>query len=165
MVRCATHSQAWHGLIQRGLIRFGGGCPGGDGETFDGVGGEAVEDAADDAEAGLGGGEAHAESGVFGFLRHVPAARGLLELALETVSRDLAGEMGFLLLGDFGLGWEDLAEPFGDTADDLADASVGDVVQVGLGAGGTAGDVDGVVDLEVAFRWGDRDSGLGARGR
>jgi hypothetical protein len=88
----------------------------------------------------------------------------LLELALETVSRDLAGEMGFLLLGDFGLGWEDLAEPFGDTADDLADASLGDVVQVGLGASGTAGDVDGVVDLEVAFRRGDRDSGLEAWG-
>jgi len=48
--------------------------------------------------------------------------------------------------------------------DDLADAGLGDVVQFGLGAGGAAGDVDGVVDLEVAFRRGDRDSGLEAWG-
>jgi len=76
---------------------------------------------------------------------------------LETISRDLAGEVGLLLFGHLRLRREDLAHPFGDAANDLADAGLGDLVEVGLRAGRTAGDVDGVVNLEVAFgRW-ERD--------
>jgi len=107
--------------------------------------------AADDAEAGLGGGETHAKAGVFVVLGHVPETICLLVLVLEAISRDLAGEMRFLLFGDFRLRRKDLAEPFDDAADDLADAGLGDFVEIGLGAGGAAGDVDGVVDGEVAF--------------
>src|SRR5262245_56160930 len=69
---------------------------------------------------------------------------------LETVSRDLAGQVNFLLFGNFGLGRNDLAQPFNDAADDLADAGLGDFVLFGLGVGGAADDVDIVVDVEVA---------------
>ena len=52
---------------------------------------------------------------------------------------------------------QDLAKPFDDAADDLADAGLRDFVKIGLGAGAAAGDVDGVVDGEVAL--GGRSAG------
>jgi hypothetical protein len=119
--------------------------------AFEGVGDEAVEEAADDAKAGLGGGEADAEVGVFGFAGFGPELGGFFELVAEAISRDLAGEVRFLLFGDVGLRRENLGEPLNDAADDLADARLGDFVLGGLGVGGSAGDVDGFVDLEVAF--------------
>jgi hypothetical protein len=135
--------------------------PGGDGEAFGGVGGEAVDETADGPEAGLGGGEADAEASVFDVLGHVPEGGHLLVLVLEAVSRDLAGQVDFLFLGDLGLGRDDLAEPLDDVADDLADAGLGDLPFVGLGVGGAAGDVDGVVDFEVALRWREFSGGVG----
>jgi len=110
--------------------------PNGDGEAFDGVGGEAAQEAADDAEAGLSGGQADADARVFDVLRHVPESRHLLVLTLEAVGGDLAGEMRFLLLGDVGLGRKDLAEPFDDAANDLADAGLGDFPLISLAASG-----------------------------
>jgi hypothetical protein len=118
------------------LIGRGGGLPDGDGDSFDGVGGEAVDEAADDAEAGLSGGQADADSRVFDVLSHVPEGGHLLVLTLEAIGSDLAGEMRFLLLGDLGLGREDFAQPLDDAADDLADAGLGDFPLIGLAAGG-----------------------------
>ncbi len=105
-------------------IRIGGGLPGGDGDSFDGVGSEAIEKAADGAEASLSGGDSHAKARVFRLPGHVPEGRHLLVLMLKAVGGDLTGQMRFLLLGDLGLRREDLAEPLDDAADNLADAGL-----------------------------------------
>src|SRR5207248_3053296 len=103
---------------------------GGDGEAFDGVGGPAGCDAADDAQTGLGGGQADANSRVFRVAGFLPEGRYFFQLMLKAVGSDLTSEIELLLFGDLGLWRKDLAQPLDDAADDLADAGLGDVVAV-----------------------------------
>lgn len=125
--------------------------PDGDRETIDGVGSEGVEPAADDAEASLGDREPHAKASIFGRFGFIPEFCHLLQLVLKAIGCDLAGEMDFLFFGNFGLWGENIGEPLDDPADDLADARLGDVVFGGLGPGRAAGDVNGVIDFEIAL--------------
>src|SRR5437773_10626705 len=73
------------------------GLPGGDGETIDGVGDQAGGDTGDDAEAGLSGGEADANSRVFRLSGFFPEGCYFFQLMLKAVGGDLASEIQLLL--------------------------------------------------------------------
>src|SRR6267142_1836535 len=131
------------------------GLPDGDGNSFNGVGSEAIEKAADHAKTGLSGGDSDANPPVFRLLGHVPERRHLLVLMLKAVGSDLAGQMRLLLPGDLGLRRQHFAQPLDNATDDLANAGLRDLVFVGLRPGLAAGDVDSLVDFEITFGGGN----------
>ncbi len=127
--------------------------------TFFDVGGEGVDGAGDDAEAGEGEDGAGLLAEVFGVAGAVEVGLELLDLVIELVGGDVLGEAGFLLLLQLAFRLQSDGEPIGDGFDDLADASLGDFVFFGEPPGGEVLDEVEAVDFEIAR--GRRQGGRG----
>src|SRR5438045_3827621 len=98
--------------------------------------GEGVESAGGDAEACEGENGAGLLAVVFGVAAAVPHVLKLLDLILELGSREVDGEAFFFFLVSFRLFGKHLGEPVGNAADDLSDASLGNLEFLGDPAGG-----------------------------
>lgn len=75
-------------------------------------------------EFGLGGEEADEEVDVFGFAGLLPGALAFAGVPMQSLGGDVLGEADLGGLAGFVVSREVFGEPVGDTADDLADASL-----------------------------------------
>jgi hypothetical protein len=115
-----------------------------------GVGNEVFGEAGENAEAGLGHGDADGLAQVLGVMRGAPEGHHFLIDVQEAISRDFLGEADFAVFVDVAVWRDGDREPLNDAFDDLPDAGLGHAFHPGHFAGGNAFDVDTLVDFAVA---------------